>query len=156
VRIELSDSEPGGSSPAVFEIALSELLNHSVSKDLDKLGNHLLVRRAPGDMLRVELKGDHLVFSPGETFSFDLFPRHLPVPAGASVQLRARLVAHPLAGGKELSSQEQTVKATADETTPAIVPWQFTLPAAEGVYDIFIEALDSAPLRIPRVKSVAE
>jgi hypothetical protein len=156
LRIELGDSEPGSGPPSVTEVSVADLLKNPVSKDLDKFGNRLLVRRAPGDMLRVDFKRDHLVFSPGEAFSFDLTPRHLPVGAGMSVQLRARLVAHSLAGGKEWSSQDQSVKATTDETTPAVVPWQLTLPTEEGVYDVIVEAFDSAPLRIPRVKLIAE
>src|SRR5262249_15085902 len=126
LKIEFSDSEPGAGPASVTEVSLSELIRNPVNKDLDKSGNRLLVRRAPGDMLRVEFKRDHLVFSPGESFSFDLAPRHLPVAAGTSVQLRTRVVAHSLAGGKEWSLQEQSVKATTDETTPAVVPWQLT------------------------------
>jgi len=156
LRIEFNDSEAGAGPLGVTEVSLAELIKNPVSKELDKFGNRLLVRRAPGDILRVECKRDHLVFSPGESFAFDLVARHLPVAAGTSVQLRARLVAHALAGGKEWSSQEQSVKATTDETTPAVVPWQLTLPSEEGVYDGIVEAFDSAPLRIPRVKLIAE
>lgn len=154
LKVEFRDANDPSAAPVVAEIALSELMVKPSSKDLDKSGNHLLIRRAPGDMLRIDLKRDQLVFSPGDTLQFDVQPRMLPVAAGSTVQLQARLVAK--AGGKEWSTQEQTVKTTAEDSIPASVPWQFKLPPVEGVYDVVIEALEPATLLRPRSKLLAE
>ena len=105
---------------------------------------------APGDMLRIDLKRDHLVFAPGETLQFDVQPRLLPVAVGTSLQIQARLLAK--ASGKEFFSQEQSIKTTADDASPSSVPWQIKLPAAEGVYDVVIEAIEPASLRWPRAQ----
>ncbi len=123
-------------------------------KELDKNKNRLLVRRTPGDLLRVALKDDRLVFAPGDTFKFDVEPRMLPVPTGTSLTLRARLVTPN--GGKEWSTQEQTFKTTVEDSQPGSIPLEFKLPAVEGVYDIVLEALEPPALRWNKAKQIAE
>src|SRR5262249_45653936 len=115
VRVELRDAQDANSLPVVSETPLADLASKPPqSKELNKSGNRLLIRRAPGDMLRVTLPRDHLVFSPGETIRLDIEPRLLPVTSGTSLQLRARLLA---AGGvSEISNQEQGIKTTAEDS----------------------------------------
>jgi hypothetical protein len=129
------------------------IAKQSLSTDLDKSGNRLLIRRAPGDMLRVVLPQDHLVFSAGDTFRFEIEPRLMPIPVGTNLQLRMRLLT---VGGSELNVQEQTIKTTAEESTPASVQCEFKVPLNDGVYDVAIEAFEPAALRWTKPKLVAE
>ena len=92
-RLLVSMSADPRNPPFRQEIRLAELVQKPFTRALDEHGNRLLVRRAPGDMLRVRLPGDSLVFSPGERLTIDLKPHLLPVADGANVRIRSRLVA---------------------------------------------------------------
>ena len=154
LKIELHDVADPSAAVLTAEVSLADLAAKPVGKDLDKFGAHVLFRRAPGDMLRIDLKRDHLVFAPGETLQFEVQPRVLPVAVGTTVQLQARLLAK--GSGKEFSSQEQSIKTTAEDSVPASVPWQIKLPTAEGVYDVVIQAIEPASLRWPRARLLVE
>ena len=155
LSVELRDLQNPNAASVVTTVPLLELVAKPQKKDLDKQGNRVLIRRAPGDMLRVVLHRDHLVFAPGETLQFDVEPRFLNEPAGTTLQIRGRLVA--LSGGAEQGVQEQTIKTTAEDSTPSSIPWQFKLPPAEGVYEVIIEAFEPATLRsFGKPKLVAE
>ncbi len=125
LTVELSEAQKRDTT-TTSKFILSELLDKPSTKVLDKQGNRLTVRRTPGDLLRVIPHREQLVFSPGETFEFDLEPRLLPVAAGTSLQLKARLIA--AGAGNELGVQEQIVKTTAQETSPPNTAWRFKLP----------------------------
>ncbi len=153
LTVELSEAQKRDTTTS-SKFILSELLDKPSTKVLDKQGNRLTVRRAPGDLLRVIPHREQLVFLPGETFEFDLEPRLLPVAAGTSLQLKARLIA--AGAGNELGVQEQIVKTTAQETSPPNTAWRFKLPEKEGVYDVIIEALEPASLRWNKPKLIAE
>ncbi|HTQ38671.1 MAG TPA: hypothetical protein VMJ32_06570 [Pirellulales bacterium] len=154
LKLQFSDSLEPGSVPVVTETSLSDLVSKPLNRELDKSGNRLLVRRAPGDMLRVKLLQDHLVFSPGDTLRLDVEPKLLPCAAGTAVELRAQLLS---AGGTtELGSQEQGVKTTAEETVPVSIHWEFKVPPNEGVYDVVIEAFEPPALRWTKPKPIAE
>jgi len=155
LKIEFHDSQDASAPPIVIETALQDLLaKPSLSADLDKSGNRLLIRRAPGDMLRVVLSQDHLVFSPGDTLRMEIEPRLLPVPAGTALQLRARLLT--VGSGSELSVQEQSIKTTAEESVPASAHCEFKVPPNDGVYEVAIEAVEPAALRWTKPKLIAE
>ena len=85
--VKLSPVE-GGEPPPPIEIPLAELANDFRNLPLDGRGNHVLVRRTPGDQLRVRLAGDALVFSPGEKLRLEVEPCVLPAPADAKLTLR--------------------------------------------------------------------
>ena len=154
LTLTFHDAQDPAATPVTTTAPLSEIIGKPVMKDLDKEKNRLLVRRTPGDMLRVVLHREHLVFSPGEAFAFDVEPRMLPTAAGTSLILRARLVS--AGGGKEWSTQDQNFKTTAEDSAPASLPVQFTLPTAEGVYDIVLEAIEPPKLAWNKSKQIAE
>jgi hypothetical protein len=143
------DAEP---RPATNEVLLSDLVAKLHRANLDVRNNQLLVRRGPGDMLRVATDRDPLIFAPGETWKLDIKPRLLPVAAGTTVYLKSRLLAGRTT--TELWSQESSVKATATDAEPSSVSLELKLPEAEGVYDLAIEASERGPLR--RSKPVVE
>jgi hypothetical protein len=143
------DAEP---RPATSEVLLSDLAAKMHRINLDARNNQLLVRRGPGDMLRVATDHEPLIFTPGEVWKLDIKPRLLPVAAGSTVYLRSRLLAART--GAELWSQDSTIKATATDADPSRLSLEVKLPDAEGVYDLAIEASERGPLR--RSKPVVE
>ncbi len=143
------DAEP---RPATSEVPLSDLATKMHRADLDALKNQLLVRRGPGDMLRVTTDRDPLIFTPGEVWRLEIKPRFLPVAPGTTVYLRTRLLAGRTA--TELWSQDSTFKATATDADPSSQAIEVKLPETEGVYDLSIDASERGPLR--RSKPVAE
>jgi hypothetical protein len=132
VQLSIAD---GAEQPAPIEVPLSDLSDAFVNKPLDSSGNRLLLMRAPGDLLRVSLARDSLVFAPGETFKATLEPHALPLPEGGRVGLKIQLVG----GGKELWSQQREMQAGAATNIPLEIP----LPNEEGVYEVVIVALNN-------------
>ena len=66
-------------TPPPIAIPLGELSGEFRNLPLDARDNRLLVRRTPGDQLRVRMAGDSLVFSPGEKVRMEVQPHLLPV-----------------------------------------------------------------------------
>jgi hypothetical protein len=134
-------------APVTQELRLADLIQKPFSRPLDDRNNRLLVRRAPGDMLRVRLPRNSLVVACDERVSIDVKPHLLPVAAGTSVRIKTRLVAKT--GGDELWSQINDVTRSAgDDTSPAEVSLELSMPAAEGVYNLILEASEQRnPLR---------
>jgi hypothetical protein len=145
-RLSIQLLPAGGQRAVTSEVPLRDLLQKPLSRSLDDRGNRLLVRRAPGDMLRVRTDHDALVFSPGDTLLLDVKPHLLPLSEGANVRLKARLIAKQ--SGEEQWSQEFALTNSASgPTTPAIVTLEQALPNIEGVYDLILEASERNPLR---------
>jgi hypothetical protein len=154
LSIELHDAVATNAAPSLHEVPLRDLLSKPANRELDKLNNRISIRRPSFDLLRVKPRHDHLVFSPGETLKFDVEPQHLPVAAGTSLQIRARIIS--AGNGPEFTSQEQSIKTTAEGADPATLSWQFKLPENEGVYDVVIEAIEQSVWRLPKTKQIAE
>jgi len=126
--------------PRWITIPLGELSEDSRITKLDDRGSQLLVRRAPGDMLRVTMRHPSLVFSPGETLAFDVHPTCLPVDPGTKLKLKAELLPGRAAKGSPLEERDFAV---GDEGP---LPFKIQLPEQEGVYDVLLTAWD-APWR---------
>jgi hypothetical protein len=124
--------------PLSVEMALSDVVEEFVNKDLDGQGNRLLATRAPGDQLRVEFARDSLVFSPGETFRLGVRPHLLPLPEDTKVRLKAQLTG--ASGGKELWSAQYDVQIGRETSIPLEVP----LPGEEGPYDLVLSILNNS------------
>ncbi|MEX2142287.1 MAG: family 10 glycosylhydrolase [Pirellulales bacterium] len=145
-KLLVSISADPRAAPVYQEIKLGDLIQKPYSRPLDDRHNRLLVRRAPGDLLRVRLPGDSLVFSTDERINVDLKPHLLPVADGANVRIKARLIAKGT--GEEHWSQDSSVtKPAGDDTSPPVVSLDVALPSVEGVYDLVIEASERHPLR---------
>ncbi|MFH1269351.1 MAG: family 10 glycosylhydrolase, partial [Planctomycetota bacterium] len=119
-------------------IPLAELISGSRKVDLDNRGSRLLVRRAPGDAIRVALERDSLVFSPGERLSFTFEPSLLPVEPGSKVRLRIELTEARAPRGRLVEEHH----LVAGESAPIEQP--VTLPDEEGAYDLLITATHAA------------
>ena len=130
--------------PVQSEVRLAELLGNFSNSELDDSGNRLLVRRAPGDKLRVKLPERSLICSPGETLQFDLEPHLLPLPDGTKVQIDVQLVVGRTS--RQIWSHRESVVAGRTVALPLSVP----LPVEEGVYDLVISAEESKGTLLPQ------
>ena len=133
-----------GQSSKRAEVPLSHLLGDISSTQLDDRGSQLLVRRTPGDKLRVKLADKSLVFTPGQLMKLDIEPHLLPVAAGEKVQIDLQLVVGRT--DRQLWSRQESVVAG----RPVTLPVELTLPDEEGVYDLVITAQQSKALRLPQ------
>lgn len=132
--VELTAADDPG-RPIRVEVPLADL-NEFFDQPLDEHGNRLLVRRTPGDLLRVvRLKRDLLLFAPGEAFSCEVEPHLLPVPDDSLVRIEARLVA--ARSDQELWSAEPKEIRSGQ---PVAIPLQLTMPQQEGVYELIVAA----------------
>lgn len=126
---------PDGSPAPAIEIPLSKAAQTFHNVELDDRNNRLLAQRAPGDMLRVKLHRDSLVFAPGEKFEADLLPTSLPV-APSTTYLLSTTLQHARSD-TELNRQEEEVRTDENGVIPPL-PMSFPTPLEEGVYDIRI------------------
>lgn len=134
--VELAEKEDWTRVPK--KIPLRELVNEYHNHQIDTQGNRLLIRRSPGDRLRVELDRDATIYMPGEKMQFTLQPYLLNVPVGTKVHLESKLV--PARGTKELWTS--TNEVTASNETAGFEPRALSvpLPEQEGVYDLVLSA----------------
>ena len=126
--------------PLSFEIPLGDVVEEFVNKDLDGQGNRILVTRAPGDQVRVDIARDSLVFAPGETFRFTVRPHLLPLPEGTKVRLKVQLF--PAAGGREIWSSQHELQVGHEAPIPVELP----LPDEEGSFDVLLTAATNLTL----------
>ena len=151
--------EPNGQPGARTAQSFPVLLDNLLSKDavfIEPLGdgqNRLLVRRIPGDSLRVKFTRNSLVFDPGEPFPFQLIPHLLGLPPDTPlscvVQLQDAAQTVHWSDNFDLRSTEQGV---AEPIPPITIP----LPTAEGVYDVVISLSEKGLLdTFVRPKSLA-
>jgi len=138
LRVQLTAADDPD-RPIQVEIPLSGILGNFSDQQLDAQGNRLLVRRTPGDRLRVRLERDQLIYLPGEVFDCTLEPHTLPLPSGSKVQIEARLVV--ARSGKELWTGEPKEVRTG---RPVAIPLRFEVPQQEGVYELVIAATHTA------------
>lgn len=127
------------SPPSQVVVPLATLMDQLHSSLLDRQSdgraNRLLVRRAPGDKLRVRLSGDATVFEPGERFDLEVQPHRLAAMAGSRLKMQARLLS--ASGKRSLWSHDRDLTLDADGTAAAI-PLSLELPGQEGVYDLIL------------------
>ena len=157
-------------SAVTFEAAVADLLLSARQQPLDRDGNRLALRSAPGDALRVGVgavqadaavvgRGPTTLFRPGETVRLTvdpLLPKRLQ--GTASVELRLRLKPGPDA--EPLSTQavvlvESGTDAGGGTATPRLQEYErvvldLPLPDREAAYDIELEAVERGSLRWSR------
>jgi hypothetical protein len=157
----------GASTPPIaIEVPLTDLLGKPVSEPLDDAGNRFAAKIAAGDMLRVTLgdaAGDALAMSreavrrPGDRVRVTVDPLLMAkADSGLPVVLTMRL--KPTGEGAEIAAQE--IVLTPQPADPAVagpqpiryaaVTFDVVLPAAEGAYEIDLEAMERSSLRWTR------
>jgi len=143
---------PAGSQGQPSEIPLTQLVSNTHKTRLDQTGNLLLVRRAPGDLLRINFDRSHLVFEPGEEFKFRIAPHRIGLPAGTKVRLEAALTY--ARGGKELFSESRQLTVDAEGSLPEGNPFAVTLPHVETAYDLVVTVTEDRLRLIPAIGGV--
>jgi hypothetical protein len=132
--------EPAGvpAQRRVIEIELAKLVDGEHLDPLDERNSKLLVRRAPGDRLRVGVLNRSLVFSPGEPVHLQLQPHLITHESKDELVVVTKLT--KARGGEEIWSNEGKAAVSSDGQGFAISPIQFDAPDKEGVYDLMITA----------------
>ena len=118
-------------------IAISQLLSEGFAADVDSTGNQLMIVRAPGDQLPVLFKRSHLVFSPGERFSFDVRANRTSISA-RSANCRVKLFRSGTdGGGNGLALWGDSQVFAINETGSSdLQTFQLEVPKQEGVYEL--------------------
>ncbi len=129
------------------EIVLSQIIKDPHSVEIDDRKNFLLIRRSPGDRLRINFRRDSLVFAPGDRFPVSVVPHHPSLPPGATLRgniqlLRGRTEA-------EVWSKAVEVKVDANGNAAPIGPLDVEIPMQEGVYDLRVTLTKAARLLTP-------
>jgi len=120
-----------------IQIPLGKLLTDAHTSVLDERGNRLLVRRDPGDELRIRFERDSLVFGAGEKFEFFVAPHMVPgVDPDDALVCSARLT--PARAETKLWEEMREVRGGRDGEPQEIGPWSLVLPEQEGVYDLLV------------------
>jgi hypothetical protein len=153
-----------------LDLPLAEILAGPVQRPLDNDGNRLTVAAAPGDELRVTLAaaGGGLaaataVRRPGDVVRFHVDPLLAIAPGEAAFELRLRLTR--AREEKVIDSQLATL-VPLDEPPAASSPsgfasgrvptcfrgvdFELSLPQADGVYEVTLEAVERGGLRWTR------
>ncbi|PQO43064.1 hypothetical protein C5Y93_25470 [Blastopirellula marina] len=133
LKIHLHPQTADGSSPEIV-VPLQTLLDRSHSVALDQQGTQLLVRRTPGDALRVELDRPNLVFAPGETFNIRYQANQPQLPMGAKLRLELQL-SHARRSDA-LWTQSDAITADRNGGVDLPTTYQVPLPNEEGVYEL--------------------
>lgn len=131
--------QAAGGNPArePIEVRVGDLYSRQFVTPLGQADRRLVIRRAPGDTLPVEIERSHLVYAPGERFRAAvalnlLESRTKSVPA----TLNWKLVTHR--GARSVAHGSTTVQAATNASHPAQVHLDFDLPQEEGVYQLRI------------------
>lgn len=121
--------------PRPIRIAIADLVHAPYNVDLDPPGTRILIRRAPGDVIRATVGRGHLVFAPQEILRLPVKGHLTRFPSGGSVQLQAKLRG---ARGNSRTMWETSRNATADKQGNIDLgdPLEIELPEAEGVYEL--------------------
>jgi hypothetical protein len=134
--VDLTPVDPLTPPAGRIQIPLTSLVTEFQNEALDKQGNRLLVRRSPGDRLRVKFNRDSLVFAPGDLFELEVVPHLTGITGESSMRCKVQLLNS--GSETEVSSEEQDVRLAADGSLLPVGPYPIVMPAVEGVYDVRI------------------
>jgi hypothetical protein len=120
------------------EVELRELIAGYHSAPLDERRNRLLVRRAPGDKLRVNCNTERLVFAPGEIWTFDVEPHLMGLPEKTALRIQVEL--RKSASQQVVWKEEFDRAVEANGDTQPLPTSARRLPSEEGIYELLITA----------------
>ena len=123
-------------TPKVLDLAVEDLVARDFNGPLDDLENRLLIRRVPGDSLRVSMVDEHLVFAPKQQWVIDVVPHRPRLPNSNRARLQLRLTR---AGSEQVLWRTDRVLGKDDlGVYEAVRAIQVPVPAKEGVYDLAV------------------
>ena len=131
VRLELNSA-----SGETFERTWTlQQLIAGVNESIDEQQNRISVARTPGDRIRVNIKRPHLVFEPGETWSFET---RLQL-CGVTGQKMASSFYWKQGNNKLPISNAPTEFTTNENGTSESKTIEVTIPEQEGAHDLWVE-----------------
>ncbi|MEC9096501.1 MAG: family 10 glycosylhydrolase [Planctomycetota bacterium] len=113
---------------------IEQFLFKSLNMELDEQGNRGQVRRAPGDILRVQHRRTTMVFNPNEVFELSLIPHLLGRERNGVYQYSALVIAKDQE--QIIHQQQHQVEVTEPDQFPVWNNLQIPIPSRPGVYDI--------------------
>lgn len=128
-----------------LEFPLASLVDDPQTEKLDDQGSRLVVRRTPGDKLRVRLENDTLVLEPGEPLSFELTPHMLGGNVQGQLQIKTEILT--ARGDRSWYESAKTIDVPARDQPADGVLMQVVAPDREGVFDLVITATQPKPRR---------
>ncbi|REJ70440.1 MAG: hypothetical protein DWQ31_00935 [Planctomycetota bacterium] len=137
LQIRLAKADAAAEAPLI-EFALASLVEKHQIQKLDNQGNRLVVRRTPGDRLRVRLDRPDLVLAPQEALRFELVPALFGGELPEQIQLRTLI--RTARGDQSWLDSEQTIVAPPADRPGEAIPIEIEVPRREGVYDLVISA----------------
>ena len=150
---------------STFEAAVADLVLEARQQSLDRDGNRLTLKAAPGDGLRVEFvvgaeaadraEAASAMLRPGEIVRLavdPLLPKRSSGTASVELRMRLRQAAEPEPLVVQSLLLAEAVVAAAEPRLQAYerVHFDVPLPAREGAYDIEFEAVERGGLRWSR------
>jgi hypothetical protein len=118
------------------EVAITDLIEKFHNEPLDERGNRLLIRRSPGDKLRVKVDRPHLIFKTSERWDLAVQPHLIKLAASTKYDLFVRV--KPARKDRVVSEQQEGLLTSKDGLLPQPRAFSITLPDTEGVYDVVI------------------
>jgi len=140
---------------STFEAAVADLVLDAKQQVLDRDGNRLTLKAAPGNGLRVEFASESSLFRPGEIVRIavdPLLPKRSPGMGAVELRMRLRAAAEsePLVVQSLLLAEAAAPAAEPRLQAYQRVQFDVPLPAREGAYDIELEAVERGGLRWSR------
>ncbi len=117
-----------------LDIDLSQVRLGHHTEQLDDTGNRLLIRRAPGDSLRLQLDRDVLIFEPGETWKLPVLVD--PFMSNGDFRRQLEVTLNTARSTDELWSDTKDVPFHGEGNAQPIGPFEIPIPAEEGVYQL--------------------
>jgi hypothetical protein len=128
-----------------FDVPLAELFDGERAVPIGDGGDRVVLRRTPGDALRLETERPHLVFDPGESFAAEV-SLNVHAPQALETNGRFSWTLSPARGTTVLARGSSTVVIRTNLAEPDRVPFAIRLPRQEGAYDLRF-VLESPTLR---------
>jgi hypothetical protein len=119
-----------------FSVPLKDLAQGSQSFELDDNGNRLLVRRAPGDELRVKWDRTSTIFEPLETVTLFVVPNLLDGQPFTNRRCRVQLI--DPRDQRQLWDFDVDTAVKPDARMDELGPYAVPMPRTEGIYELAI------------------
>ncbi len=134
-QLEIELQGDAGSSPFKKEIPAKELVGSNINLPIDSAGNRLLIQRAPGDFINVDLGRDHLLFSPSEPW---LIGVHANWPGDAHEFQRLQIEIVSSTTGQVVWRAQQALKLNSQGEIAPLEQLEIHIPEKEGAYELVL------------------
>lgn len=147
-------------------IAVSELIARPLNLEIDEQQHWVSLARAPGDAAPIDTPHDHLIFRPGDVFSFSVAGNATSIKSSDAVcevnVVAARQATHTITPAKVHWSRSTSTRFDAQGDCDPLT-FNMEVPSKEGVYDAVITfhrkllggSIDSATRRAESILNAA-